>query len=104
MASTAFIAVPVKDTRIDPQPFRLPPFAAPLPLQAHSCQCGRPLDILGTTVQRAQMQVFFGSSRGWVLVWGGSQLAVDTTTICPLSHDGVAQRGTATTEERNDLP
>ena len=51
MASAAFIAIPsVKETRIDPQPFRLlflRRLRLPLPLQARSCRCGRPLDVLG---------------------------------------------------------
>ena len=34
-------------------------------------------------------------------LWGGSQLAVDTTMVCPLSRDGVAQRGSATTDGKS---
>ena len=34
-------------------------------------------------------------------MWGGSQFAVDTTMVCPLSRDGVAQRGTATTDGKS---
>ena len=34
-------------------------------------------------------------------LWGGSQLAVDTTMVCLLSRDGVAQRGTATTDGKS---
>ena len=34
-------------------------------------------------------------------LWGGSQLAVHTTMVCPLTRDGVAQRGTATTNGKS---
>ena len=34
-------------------------------------------------------------------LWGGSQLAVDTTMVCPLSRDGVGQRGSATTDGKS---
>ena len=33
-------------------------------------------------------------------LWGGSELAVDTTMVCPLMRD-VAQRGTATTNGKS---
>ena len=51
MASVAFVAIPSsRETRIDPQPFRLlflRRLWLPLPLHARSCRCGRPLDVLG---------------------------------------------------------
>ena len=70
MASAAFVAIPsVKETRIDPQPFRLLflcRLRLPLPLQARSCRCGRPLDVLGHhRVPCADAGVL--GRRGWVL-------------------------------------
>ena len=149
MASAAFIAIPsMKETRIDPQPFRLlflRRLRLPLPLQARSCRCGRPLDVLGHHRAACANAGVLGP-RGWVLenvavrvcreaggrvrtnlavrdtdlgahvqldgrrleivvdglpLWGGSQLAVDTTMVCPLSRDGVAQLGTATTHGKS---
>ena len=116
-----------------------------LPLQARSCRCGRPLDVLGHHRAACANAGVLGC-RGWVLenvaarvcreaggrvrtnlavrdmdlgahvqldgrrleivveglpLWGGSQLALDTTMVCPLSRDGVAQRGTATTDGKS---
>ena len=136
MASAAFIAIPsMKETRVDPQPFP--------PLQARSCRCGRPLDVLDHHRAACANAGVFGR-RGWVLenvaarvcreaggrvstnlavrdmdlgahvqlhgrrleivvdglpLWGGSHL-VDTTMVA-LSRDGVAQRGSATTDGKS---
>ena len=148
MAFAAFVAVPsMKETRIDPQPFRLlflRRLRLPLPLQPRSCRCGRPLDVLGHHHAACANAGVLGR-RGWVLenvaarvcreaggrvrtnlvvrdmdlgahnldgrrleiivdgllLWGGSQLAVDTTMVSPLTCDGVAQRGTATTNGKS---
>ena len=137
MASAVFIAIPsMKETRNDPQPFRLLFFPAGV---------GVPLDVLGHH-RAAYANAGVLGRRGWVLenvaarvcreaggrvrtnlavrdmdlgahvqldgrrleivvdglpLWGGSQLAVDTTMVCPLSRDGVAQRGSATTDGKS---
>ena len=49
----------------------------PLPLSARQCRCGRPLDILGHHRARAPL-------------FGGAQLAVDTTLVSALHCDGSA--------------
>ena len=116
MASAAFIAIPsMKETRIDPQPFRLlflRRLRLPLPLQARSCRCGRPLDVLGHHRAACANAGVLGR-RGWVLEnvaarvcreAGGRSLSwqwTPTTMVCPLSRDGVAQRGTATTDGKS---
>ena len=70
LASAAFIAIPsMKETRIDPQPFRLlflRRLRLPLPLQARSCRCGRPLDVLGHHRAACANAGVLGR-RGWVL-------------------------------------
>ena len=70
MASAAFVAIPsMKETRIDPQPFRLlflRRLRLPLPLQPRSCRCGRPLDVLGHHRAACANAGVLGR-RGWVL-------------------------------------
>ena len=65
MASAVFIAIPsMKETRIDPQQFRLlflRRLRLPLPLYARCCRCGRPLDVLGHH-RAACANAGFGSS------------------------------------------
>ena len=59
----------MKETRIDPQPFQLlflRPLRLPLPQQARSCRCGRPLDVLGHHRAACANAGFLGR-RGWVL-------------------------------------
>ena len=88
MASAAFVAIPsMKETRIDPQPSRLlflRRLRLPLPLQPRSCRCGRPLDVLGTTAQRVQMQGFgvtvVGCLRTWPPVSAGKREDVSGPT------------------------
>ena len=90
-----FIAIPsMKETRIDPQPFRLlflRHSRLPLPLQVRSCRCGRPLDVLGH--HRAACADAGVLGRLFPLEW--------TPPWFALSRDGVAQRCTATTHGKS---
>ena len=80
-------------TKIPPHLFRvvlLRRFRLPLPLSPHTCGCGPPFDsgdldlqVLNSTDSRRLEVVLDG-----LPLFGGSQLAEDTTLLCSLHSDG----------------
>ncbi|CAK8990588.1 Retrotransposable element SLACS 132 kDa protein (ORF2) [Includes: Reverse transcriptase] [Durusdinium trenchii] len=71
----------------------------PLPLFARFCRCRRTLDSLGdhrvACAQSGLLRARGGPlERAAARIWGGNQLAVDTTLLSPLTREGVPrQRG-----------
>ena len=102
-ASRAFTTIPYHNDNTYPSHlFRLlllRRLRLPLPLFARFCRCRRTLDSLGdhrvACAQSGLLRARGGPlERAAARIWGGNQLAVDTTLLSPLTREGVPrQRG-----------